>query len=450
MNGKAWHILFSLAAEWGYQIRQFDISNAFLHGNLDERIYIEQPHGFVQDPSLVCKLRKSLYGLKQAANVWFKELVDILLHRMGFKQLQSDIVVFTKDVEGGRLMIGGHVDDLLAIAPSEKALNDFQQELAKHLRVKHGDLDTFLGVQARQNLETGTITIHQKRKVVDLLTEFGMLDSRPVSTPMQPNIELSRADCPTTEEERQGIDQRRYRSGVGSLMHIMVMTRPDICAAVKVLSEALDNPSHKHVDALKWLLRYLNGTQGYGITYLGHSDPRQKGRELSLELHGYYDADWARDVSDRKSRCGFVFSMSGGVVSWWSGKQEVVATSTVHAEYIGQDYATRELMWIQQFLKELGLPAREGTKVYGHMGQTPPTLYGDNQGAQALARNPVHHKLTKHIDIKHHFIREQLAKKVLTLVYCPSQKNVADIMTKPLQRVVFERHREAMGMTEVA
>ena len=200
MNGKAWHILYALAAEKGYKIRQFDVSNAFLNGKLGEQVYLEQPHGFVEGSHLVCRLVKSLYGLKQAANVWFKELVDILLKELGFKQTQSDSVVFVKDVENGHLIIGGHVDDLLAIAPSESVLNSFSEDLAKHLKIKSGQLDTFLGVQAGQDPRTGTITIHQQRKIVDLLTDFGMLDSHPVSTPMQHNIELSRADCPTTDQ----------------------------------------------------------------------------------------------------------------------------------------------------------------------------------------------------------------------------------------------------------
>jgi hypothetical protein len=266
---------------------------------------------------------------------------------------------------------------------------------------------------------------------------------------MQSHVELTRADCPSTEEEKEGIDHKGYRSGVGSLMHIMVMTRPDICAAVKVLSEALDNPSQKHVDAFYWLLRYLKGTPGYGITYIGRNDPRNNSQVASIALQGYFDADWARDVSDRKSRCGYVFLMAGGAISWWSGKQPVVATSTTHAEYIGQDYAARELIWILRFLDEIGVPAKDVTKVYSHLNLSLPLLYGDNQGALALAKNPVHHRLTKHIDVRFHFIREQLAKNVFKLLYCPTKRNVADIMTKPLDRPLLEQHRESMGISDV-
>ena len=446
MVSKSWHILLAIAAETGYKIRQYDVSNAFLNGNLEEKVYLEQPHGFAKDPSKICALKKSLYGLKQAANVWNQELERILTTEMKFVQTKADSVVFVRNTDNTKVILGGHVDDLLVLAQTEAILDSFGEELARHLKIKSGDLQLFLGVEIIQNSRTGTISIHHRRKITNLLSDLGMFDAKPVSTPLQPNVNLSRADCPTTGAEQPGIDRTQYRSTVGALMHIMVMSRPDICPAVKLLSEVLDNPSKKHMDALHWLLRYLAGTVGFGITYLGHKDPRRNKSGPVLSLHGYYDADWARDEFDRRSRSGYVFQLAGGAISWWSGKQELVATSTTHAEYVGQDHATRELLWILQFLNEIGFPPAEVTRLHGHTG---PTLFGDNQSAQALARNPVHHKLSKHFDVKYHFIREQLRKKVLNLVYCPSSKNVADIMTKPLSKQVFERHREAMGMDEV-
>jgi transposase InsO family protein len=445
MHGKAWHILLAVAAQTGYKTRQFDVSNAFLNGDLSEKVYVEQPHGFEKGTNRICSLLKSLYGLKQAPNVWFQLLVEIL-RNMGFQQTQSDNVVFVKDADNMKVIVGGHVDDLLVLAPTEVLLDDFGKDLAKHLKIKSSDLDTFLGVEIIQNHQTGTISIHQRRKVTNLLTEQGMLNARPVSTPLQPNVYLSRADCPTTQQEREEVDSRGYRGVVGSLMHIMTMSRPDICPAVKMLSEVLDNPSKKHVQGLNWLLRYLSGTPDYGITYIGHKDPRRRHSQTNTVLHGYYDADWARDEHDRKSRSGYVFLLAGGAISWWSGKQDLVATSTTHAEYIGQDQAARELVWILQFLKEIGFSPEHLTKIYGH---SLPTLLGDNQGALALAKNGGHHKLSKHFDVRLHAIRGYIQKKILELVYCPSNQNTADIMTKPLSKQVFEFHREGMGIQKL-
>ena len=192
---------------------------------------------------------------------------------MGFRQSKADSVVFVKDDDNLKVIVGGHVDDLLVLAKTEAALDSFGKQLANYLKIKFSDLELYLGVEIVQDAETGTISIHQQRKLDNLLIDLGMLDARPVSTPLPPNVQLSRADCPTTESEREGIDVTRYRSIVGSLMHIMNMSRPDICAGMKIFSEALDNPSQKHIDALHWMLRYLAGTRNYGITYLGHRDP---------------------------------------------------------------------------------------------------------------------------------------------------------------------------------
>ena len=450
VNGKSWHILLALAAQLGYETRQSDVSNAFLNGTLGERVYMEQPHGFGKG-GLVCRLIKSIYGLKQAANVWYNDLVDIL-QKMGFRPITSDSCIFIRGTKDGNLLIGGHVDDLLTIAPHKSDLVAFEKEFATHLKVKSGPLNIFLGVEIARDAETGTITCHQQRKIAELLCDCGMENSAPTSVPMEHGLKLSRADCPTRSEDRASpADQKIYRSAVGSLMHIMTNTRPDICAPVKNLSEALDNPSVKHLRALKYLLRYLNGTQTLGITYYGKDDPywQQLKRQQPPGVHGFYDANWGEDEHDGRSRCGYVFMLGGGPISWWSGKQPIVATSTTHAEFIAQDFAGREVEWLTHLLTDLDLPPDGSMTVLGAVSNKP-YLFGDNQGALALAQNPGgRHKGTKHIRVKYFYIRELLKEKVLDLRYIPTQDNVADIMTKPLARPSFERHRASMGMTFV-
>jgi hypothetical protein len=231
----------------------------------------------------------------------------------------------------------------------------------------------------------------------------------------------------------------------------MGMTRPDICAATKMFAEALDNPSVKHMQALKYLLRYLKGTQTLGITYYGRYDPYwQQIKHLQPSgVHGFYDANWGEDKYDAKSRCGYLFKLSGGPISWWSGRQPVIATSTTHAEFIAQDFAGREVAWMTKFFTDLGLAPNGAINVFGAVDRTP-QLFGDNQGALALAQNPGgQHKGTKHIAVKYFYIRELLKDKVMELKFCPTKHNTADIMTKPLTRSLFEQHREAMGMSYV-
>jgi hypothetical protein len=449
MNSKSWHFMLAMAAELNYTVATIDVANAFLNGYLKEEIYMEMPRGFEKE-DYICKMKKSLYGLKQAANVWFEELVKILIDKMSYKQLQSDNVMFVKDIQGGKIMLGGHVDDLLIVAPTDNDQEMFKREFERHLKIKQGDLDVYLGVQAHRDPKTGTITLHHFRKIHELLKSRGLLQCKPVSTPIQPNVQpLSRHDC-TPEGTTLPIDMhKQFRSDVGLLMHIMHMSRPDIAVAVKRLTEGLDRPGEKHFQHRDWLLRYLAGTKGYGIIYYGKNDPIRKQPNIRFDLHGYYDADWGSDTFDRRSRFGYVFLMAGGAISWWSGKEDLVASSTVHAEYIGQDAAARELEWLIQLQREIGFTAASSPRIYGYgLGNTP-WLYGDNQGAQSLAKNPVNHKQSKHIDIKYHRIRELLKNGVFRLEYVPTKENVADIFTKGLDKPSFEKHRAAMGMHKI-
>lgn len=433
MNSKSWHFLMALAAEWNYTVSTMDVANAFLHGYLKEEIFMEMPQGFEKE-DFVCKLLKSLYGLKQAANVWFEELVKILTEKMGYKQLISDSVMFKKN----STILGGHVDDLLIIAPTPTDQEEFKSTLLKHLKAKQGALDLYLGVEARRDDRTGTITIHHYRKIYELLQEHRMLDSKPVSVPMDQSNTLSRADCPAPGSELPQLTRKMYRSAVGSLMHIMTITRPDIALPVKKLAGALDNPGEKHVLALKWLLRYLNGTRGYGITYYGKNDPIRNNANIDFTLHGYYDSDWGADTHDRKSIHGYVFLMAGGAISWFSGKEQIVARSSTQAEYIAQDAAAREIEFFVHLQKELGI----------HKDYIP-TIYGDNQGAIKLGHNPVNHQRSKHIDIKYHAVREQIKLGTFKIQYIPSKENTADMLTKALDRVPFEKLRGYMGLSMI-
>ena len=215
VNGKSWHFLLALAAQLGYETWQFDVSNAFLNGKLGERVYMEQPHGFEVDDH-VCRLIRSIYGLKQAANVWYNDLVKILL-KIGFKPTPSDSCVFVKETKNGKLFIGGHVDDLLAIAPHKSDLVAFEKEFAALLKIKSGPLGTFLGVEVKHDPATGTITCHQQRKIVELLHDCGMENAAPTLVPMEHGLKLSRANCPTYLRIWQ---VQLSRSGTGVLLAV--------------------------------------------------------------------------------------------------------------------------------------------------------------------------------------------------------------------------------------
>ena len=204
--------------------------------------------------------------------------------------------------------------------------------------------------------------------------------------------------------------------------------------------------------AAMWLLRYLAGTKDYGITYYSQSDPRRHTLQRPLTLHAFADATWADDVSDGRSRSGVVLLLAGGAITWESSKQDLVATSSTYAEYIGQDLGARHLLFALQFVREIGFPKHIEDQILGTsvtpMGYTMPeaTLYGDNIGAQSLARNPVNHKLSKGFLVKYHHIRDWLEKKLFQLKYVSTSQNTADIITKSLDNQPFEKHRIGLGM----
>jgi hypothetical protein len=218
-----------------------------------------------------------------------------------------------------------------------------------------------------------------------------------------------------------------YRQNLGSLMYAMIGSRPDIAYAIGLLSRFCENPGIAHWQALKRVLRYLKGTLEFGPIY---------GGGISESLIGFSDADWAGDTDGRKSTSGYMFLLSGGPVSWRSRRQPIVALSTTEAEYVAACDATKEAVWLRQLLQDLGFGS----------GDFPTILYEDNQSCIAWATNPVDHNRTKHINIRYHYIRDQVRNNVITMVYMPTERMIADILTKAIPRAQFENLRNMMGV----
>ena len=279
-------------------------------------------------------------------------------------------------------------------------------------------------MKIEQNELKGSVWIGQCAYTESLLNKLGMEDCKPVSTPVDISSKLAHAT-----DEDDSIDQQRYQSAIGSLMYLSVSTRPDISYAVSSLARFSSKPTKEHWTALKRLLRYLKGTTKYGILYT-------KGG--ASKCIGFSDADWAGDINDRKSTSGYVFMLSGGAVSWSSKKQKCVALSTAEAEYVALSSAAQESIWLRQLITELGSPPEE-----------PTLIFEDNQSAIAMTKNPQFHGRAKHIDIKHHFIREQVSQGNVKLEYCPTTEMTADILTKGLSRESFDKLREKSGVVEL-
>lgn len=411
--------LMQVAVQEDLTLHQMDVKTAYLHAPMDCEVYVEQPEGFeVKSKTgehLVCKLNKSLYGLKQSGRNWNLLLHDYL-EENGFVQNDADHCVYNRGSESGKVILLVWVDDLIIAASDNTLLRDVKEVLKKRFKMKDmGPLKHFLGIDFSQG--EGEIKMTQKRHIEKVLTKLGMSDCKPRFTPGEQKLSF--------DSEGEIIDPTGYREMVGSLIYIMTCTRPDLSWIVSKLSQHLAEPKQQHWSAAKHLLRYLKGTRDQELHY--HKS------EKGLKLEGYSDADWASDKDDRRSTTGYCFSLTenGPVISWKSRKQSTVALSTCEAEYMALAAATQESMYLVQLLR--GVDSRE---------HVPVKIYEDNQGAIALSKNPVCTQRSKHIDIKFHFVRSAHTEGKISIEYCPTENMIADVLTKSVTKVKFESFKE--------
>jgi hypothetical protein len=291
-----------------------------------------------------------------------------------------------------------------------------------------GPISWLLGMEVNRNRKKGTLALSQTTYIDSLLRKFNMTDCKSVSVPLDPTVQLTRDQCPTTAEDIQDMQGVPYRELTGGLIWLATATRPDLAFAVCVLSRFLDNPGRTHWNAAKRVLQYLKGTRDLALTY-GSADST-----LGLDIFG--DAD-GMTLDNRKAVSGYAFILNGAAVSWSSKQQEIVSLSTTEAEYIALTYTAKEAIWLRAFLSELFGPIT-----------FPIIIYNDNQSAISLAHAELgqFHPRTKHIDIRYHFIREKIENGTLEVIYCPTAEMTADILTKALAAFKFKPLLVALGL----
>lgn len=412
-------IILAIASDRNMHLKQFDIKTAFLNGDLSEDVYMEQPIGFADGSNKVCKLNKSLYGLKQASRCWNQKF-KYFIQTFGFIQCKSDPCVFVSYKDNKLIILAIHVDDGLVVADDQKCINLVIGHLQDHFEVKAMDVGCFLGVQIEKK-EDGAIFIHQSAYTQKVLSKFEMSNCNPVAMPSDPNQSIHKYE----DSEKSSYP---YRELIGSLMYLAIATRPDIAHAVGIVSRYLENPTVVHETAAKRILRYLKGTINHGIYF-------QKSE--SQTLIGFSDADYAGDLETRRSTSGFIFMINNSVISWSSERQKSVSLSTTESEYIAASNAIRELVWLRVFLNDL-LPEK--------LNQV--KFFMDNQSAIRLIKNPEFHKRTKHIDVRYHFIRERYEEELFVLNYISTEKMIADIFTKSLPSQRFKFLKSKMNVIE--
>ncbi|XP_071679967.1 uncharacterized protein [Lolium perenne] len=417
-------LVLAIAVSRGWSLRQLDVKNAFLHGVLEEEVYMRQPPGYEDRGKMnyVCKLDKALYGLKQAPRAWYSRLSSQLIH-YGFVASKSDTSLFIFHKPNVSIYMLIYVDDIIVASSSSAATDALLKVLSGQFALKDlGDLHYFLGIEVHK-VDDG-IVLNQTKYAQDVLARVGMTHCSGSPTPLSSSEKITAREGDLLGPE----DSTNYRSMVGALQYL-TLTRPDISYAINKVCQYLHAPTTVHWTAAKRILRYVKHTLSMGITFM---------KSNSSLVSAFSDADWAGCPDDRRSTRGFAVIFGPNLISWSAKKQATVSRSSTEAEYKSVANATAEIIWVQSLLKELGVKLRQ-----------PPCLWCDNLGATYLSANPVFHARAKHIEIDFHFVRERVLRRQLEIRFIPSKDQVADGFTKPLPVRSFEEFRFNLNLRKL-
>ncbi|KAM1059197.1 hypothetical protein ACFX2B_023753 [Malus domestica] len=409
----------ALAASQSWSLHQLDVNNAFLHGDLHEEIYMSPPPGLRrQGENLVCRLHKSLYGLKQASRQWFAKFTSAILSA-GFQQSKADYSLFTRKSGNSFTALLIYVDDIVITGNDVSAINALKSFLRDHFRIKDlGDLKYFLGIEVSRS-QRG-IYISQRKYALEILKDYGFLGARPIAFPMD--------DTKLSDKGELLKDPEKYRRLIGRLIYLTI-TRPDITYSVHVLSRFMHEPRIPHMDAALRVVHYLKSTPGQGLLF--SSDNQTK-------LAAFCDSDWAGCPITRRSTTGYCVFLGNSLISWRTKRQKTVSLSLAEAEYRAMAGACCELIWLRFLLKDLNIP----------LG-SPSVLFCDNQAALHIAVNPVFHERTRHIEMDCHFIRDKIADGTIATKFVGTAHQLADLFTKPLGKDKFSTMLRKLGVLDI-
>ncbi|WVZ81831.1 hypothetical protein U9M48_029166 [Paspalum notatum var. saurae] len=381
--------LFSIVAMHDYELEQLDVKTAFLHGELEEDIYIDQPEGFVVPgkEDLVCRLKKSLYGLKQSPRQWYKRF-DSFMISQGFKRSDYDSCVYLKTVKGSTIYLLLYVDDMLIAAKDKNEIAKLKAQLNSKFEMKDlGAAKKILGMEIIRDRHDGKLYLSQKGYIKRVLHRFNMHEAKPVSTPLAAHFRLSSTMCPQSDKDVEYMSKVPYSK---------LLFTPDLSHALSVVSRYMANPGKEHWKAVQWIFRYLRGTANACLQF-GNS---------KSGLVGYVDSDYAGDLDKRRSLTGYVFTIGGCAVSWKATCKEAVWLRGLYNELCGDTTCT--------------------------------TIFCDSQSAICLTKDQMFYERTKHIDVRYHYIRGVIAQGDIKVRKISTHGNPADMMTKPVPANKFE------------
>lgn len=414
-------MLLSLYVEFKLQVCQLDVKSAFLNGTLKDPVFMYPPEGLdVQNSSLVCKLQKALYGLRQSPKCWNSLFNDNLME-LGFQRSRKDPCLYFTDT----IYLLIHVDDIILFSKCQESLDFIKSSLLNRFKMTEfkSDIISFLGLEI---LKVGdTVYIKQTDLIKRILKRFDMLQCKPHDLPMQPKFQIDCGDrVPVCDQNLP------YRELIGSLMYVMLGTRPDLSFCISYFSQFQNCYTIEHWKYLKHTLRYLNKTQDFGLKF-------SKSENSKINIVAYADSDFANNISDRKSISGFLIKINNNIVEWKTRKQNVVALSSAESEYLSLSACVRECLFLGQMLSEIL-----------SVNLFPINVFEDNQSCIKMA-STMETKRTKHIDVRHHFLRECVEQEKIILNYVPTENQQADILTKALANPKFKNFRNSLNVVEI-
>ncbi|XP_023732208.1 uncharacterized mitochondrial protein AtMg00810-like [Lactuca sativa] len=362
------------------------------------------PQGFSKEvETRVCRLRKSLYGLKHASRNWYHKFTTYLLS-LKFKQSKAEHSLFIYENAKITIVALIYVDDVIITGNCLDTIQEIKAQLDKEFSVKDlGPLKYFIGIEVTKTSDG--LVLSQRKYTLDILKDSGKLGCKPSSFPIEQGLKLDKGD----NEAR--VDAGQYRRLIGRLLYLQA-TRPDITYSVNVLSQFVADPRTSHMEAANRVLRYLKATPGQGIFLSRAGDP---------VLNAYCDTDWLGCSYIRRSRTGYFLFLGGAPISWRSKKQSVVSRSSAEAEYRAMASTVSEILWVRWLLSELRIDT-----------SSPTPLFCDNQAARHIANNPVFHERTKHVEMDCYFVRERVQSKEIVPMHISSKMQLADLLTKGL------------------
>lgn len=450
-------LIFAYAIMYDLEIEQMDVVNAFLLADIDEEIYAEIPEGVELPPHLagedrskyVIRILKSMYGLKQAGRNWYEKLHTTLL-ALGFERLESDHAVYIHP--SSKTIIAFWVDDIMILNNSKETINSLKKLLTEQFEMKDlGPMTFFLGLAIiRTHNKMYISQQHYIKRILDAFQQDTGEQLYPTDVPIKPSSNL----IPHTGNPH---NKPLYQKYLGCVSFVKEATRPDIAYAVQRLSRFASNPSKEHWDALVYLLRYLLRTERHALLYQKATETEYKRSPIVMyarQLHetekarenrlsniiGFTDADFAAGW-DRKSISGNLFFYQANCISWSSKKINLVATSTLEAEYAALSIAGRQAIWFRMLDGELRMLPEDQLETV----QT----FCDNESAIKVVKNPEAHAKTKHFDIHMHFVRQRVALQHIKVDYLPTKQMPADFLTKALPKKQFEACRDACNVVPV-